>query len=166
MNAQHGNKNTEAPAPLVRSRPVFGRGRTAATLLAGPWEWRLALTSTGWFAVLPLLKRVMTLPQLATLMWSRESGDSRNLDREERATAIVRGLARCFGGNCLERSLVLYRVLSRAGADPLLVAGIGSSNGYLGHAWIKVEGRSLFEDEEPAETYSVFMRFGREGRLL
>lgn len=141
------------------------RLRTAARLLTGPWEWWLALRTIGWLTVLPLLKRLVPLPKLARFMWSRGSPEGRRPDREQRATAIVRGFSRSSGGNCLERSLILYRFLSRANADPTLVTGMGKSGGFIGHAWVEVEGRPLLETGQTLAPYVEVMRFGREGSL-
>jgi hypothetical protein len=59
-------------------------------------------------------------------------------------------------GNCLERSLVLYRYLSAVGADPQLVVGIrGGEEAVRGHAWVTVRGAPL---EEPPLTLEGLTR--------
>ncbi len=142
------------------------RLQTAARLLTGPWEWWLAVKTVGWLTVLPLLKRFVSLPRLARFMWSRGSSQGRRPEREQRAIAIVRGLSRSSGGNCLDRSLILYRFLSRANADPALVAGTGKSGDFVGHAWVEVEGRPLLENRQTLAQYVEMMRYGREGTRM
>ncbi len=144
---------------------VPNRLRTAAGLLTGPREWWLALQTIGWLIVLPLLKRLVPLPRLARFMWSRGSPEGRRPDGERSATEIVRGFSRSSGGNCLERSLILYRFLSRENADPALVTGVGRAEGFIGHAWVEVEGRALLETDQTLAPYVEIMRFGQEGSL-
>mgnify|MGYP006206049395 CR=1 FL=1 len=49
-------------------------------------------------------------------------------------------------GDCLQLALVLYRELSRAGDNPVLVVGLRQDAGRtLGHAWVEVEGVPIVE---------------------
>ena len=157
--------NVRPMADLLSMIALPNRLRTAARLLTGPSAWWLALRTVWWLAVLPILKRVLPLPRLAHLMWSGGSADCRQPDREELTVAIVRGFSRSSGGNCLERSLVLYRFLSRANANPELVAGMSKPEDFIGHAWVEVEGRPLLETPEAVAPYVEVMRFGVGGRL-
>jgi hypothetical protein len=64
--------------------------------------------------------------------------------------------------NCLERSLVLYRVLSRAGAQPALILGARrDAPSVAGHAWIEVDGAPVCEPER--EAYAPIVAFGARG---
>jgi len=139
------------------------RVRTAARNLHGAWEWGVALRGIGWLTALPVLKHVMPLPTLTRLMWRGGKGRRRQRRREQRAAAIVGGLSRRAGGNCLERSLLLYRVLSRLNADPVLVAGMGKSGDFIGHAWVEVEGETLLESPQSLAPYVEVVRFGADG---
>jgi hypothetical protein len=63
--------------------------------------------------------------------------------------------------------LLLYRVLSRAGADPTLVVGFQRVNDrILGHAWVRVDGRTLIEPEPDLVRFSPAFGFGARGALL
>lgn len=139
------------------------RVRTAARNLRGATEWGIALRGIGWLAVLPFLKRAVPLPTLTRLMWSQGTGRRRQRQRERRTVAIVSGLSRRAGGNCLERSLVLYRFLSRLNADPVLVAGMGKSGEFIGHAWVEVDGQPLLESPQSLAAYVEVVRFGVDG---
>jgi len=123
----------------------------------------LALTGAGWLAVLRVLKHALPLPSLTRLMWHRATGLDRHLQREQRTVAIVRGLSRRTGGNCLERSLVLYRFMSRLNAAPELVAGMGKSREVIGHAWVEVGGQPLLESPQSLAAYVEVVRFGVDG---
>ena len=67
--------------------------------------------------------------------------------------------------NCLERSLLAYRFLSRAGADPRLVVGVGNVDGKMaGHAWVTVNGVPVHEPAETVDRFALLIEFGRDGR--
>jgi hypothetical protein len=69
--------------------------------------------------------------------------------------------------DCLQRSLLLYRVLSHVGADPTLVVGFKRTNGRIrGHAWVTVHGHTLVEPEAQLLEFSPALRFGLRGELL
>ena len=69
--------------------------------------------------------------------------------------------------DCLHRSLLLYRVLSRAGADPRLVIGFQRMNGrILGHAWVIVDGHAVIEPEVDLLRFSPVLGFGLKGAPL
>ena len=92
----------------------------------------------------------------------------RDPEREERTIGVVARLSRASGGNCLARSLVLYRYLSRADADPRLVVGMAKPDEYLGHVWVTVDGRPLLETPETLRGYEEVTTFGDqrpEGRV-
>jgi hypothetical protein len=76
---------------------------------------------------------------------------------------VVRRLCRTSGGNCLERSLILYRYLARANADPRLVVGMGKPDEFLGHVWVTVDGRPLLDTPETLRAYTEVVRFGGGG---
>ena len=112
---------------------------------------------------LPLLKRTLPLPRLVRLMWLPARASERHLERERRTARVIRGLCRTSGGNCLERSLILYRYLARANADPHLVVGIGKPGGFLGHVWVTVDGQPLLDSPETLREYTEVVRFGAGG---
>src|SRR5262245_48657412 len=100
------------------------------------------------FLLLGLLKHLVPLRWLARWAWCVPSGP-RDREAERRTIARVVRLSRLIGQldrGCLQRSLLLYRVLSRAGADPALVVGFGRMDGRTrGHAWVVVDGEALTE---------------------
>ena len=87
-----------------------------------------------------------------------ESGVPVSLQDIGRVTqAVVRRLP--WSPNCLERSLVLVRVIRRHSHDePMLRLGVRRSNGGLEfHAWVEVDGRVA---EDSAEIGQTFIPFG------
>jgi hypothetical protein len=145
----------------------LARGASVAAVAPGD-GWLLA-RMLAWRTVLPILKRRVPLARLTRLMWQEPRARARP-DQAERIPDLVervyRGLRAGPEGSCLERSLLTYRFLSRAGADPRLVVGIrGPSGSVVGHAWVVVDGEALFEPTPPAGEYASFFSFGRGGAI-
>lgn len=140
----------------------MSRACALARLLASPRDAWLAARALGWLCVLPVLKRTLALERLVRLMWLAPSGSARDPGHERRTIGIVARLSRTSGGNCLERSLVLYRYLARANADPRLVVGMARPDEYLGHVWVTVDGQPLLETPETLGGYADVVTF-RDG---
>jgi transglutaminase superfamily protein len=139
------------------------RERSLKRLLASQRDAWLAARALVWLCALPVLKRTLALERLVRLMWLAPGGNARDSGRERRTIRIVARLARTSGGNCLERSLVLYRYLARANADPHLVVGMARPDEYLGHVWVTVDGQPLLETPETLGGYTEVVTF-RAGR--
>jgi hypothetical protein len=139
------------------------RARALAGLLRSPRDALLAARAFGWLCVLPLLKRKLPLAGLVRLMWLPPRGTARDPAREQRTIRVVARLYRASEGNCLERSLVLYRYLARANANPHLVIGMAKPDRYLGHVWVTVDGQRLLETPETLGYYTEVVSFGRGG---
>jgi hypothetical protein len=120
------------------------------------------------YIVFGMLKHVLHVTTLARWAWC--SADPRHGGEAQRcATAALRVSTWFkFGDrNCLQRSLLLYRVLSHAGADPVLVIAFGrAGKGVQGHASVLVDRKLLFERGDIAASLQPVLRFGPEGRLL
>jgi hypothetical protein len=121
------------------------------------------------YLILGLLKHVVPLSWLARWAWCAPDGP-RDREAERRLAVRVFRLSQLIGlldRDCLHRSLLLYRVLSRAGADPRLVIGFQRMNGrILGHAWVIVEGHAVIEPEINLLRFSPALGFGFEGAPL
>lgn len=124
-----------------------------------------------WMLALPLLKRLLPLPRLASLMWVSTGSRARDRERER---VVLAAVARVYGRgaiprrhNCLERALVAYRFLSASGANPTLVIGVRAPDAApSGHAWVLVDGMPVLEDEQALAGMSPILLFGRRGRLV
>src|SRR5262249_58589276 len=121
------------------------------------------------YVLFGLLKHVVPLRWLVRWAWCPPHGP-RDLEGERRLAARVCRLSRLTGlpdRDCLQRSLLLYRVLSYVGAEPTLIIGFQRTNGRLrGHAWVTVDGRSVVEPETELVGFSPALRFGLRGELL
>jgi hypothetical protein len=120
-----------------------------------------------WSLAVPVLKRAVSLPSLARLMWSSGIGP-RDLAKESAIVRLTwwtsRVQPRRFPDNCLERSLVAYRFLARAGARPRLVTGVGRDGAELvGHVWVTVDGEPVHDRVESLRAYKTLVEFGEHG---
>src|SRR5262245_60638268 len=115
------------------------------------------------YVLLGLLKHFVPVKWLAWWAWTSPAG-TRNREAERRLTASIIRLSQLISlrdRDCLQRSLLLYRVLSRASADPTLVVGFHRTNDrILGHAWVVVDGESIIEPETDLCPVPVTHRVG------
>jgi hypothetical protein len=130
---------------------------------------RLTLRLFAWRIALPLLKRVVPVSPLARLMWMAPAvggGAHTRLERIALLTQMVNtGGWVLVSPNCLERSLMLYRLLSEADANPTLVIGARPDGAALAaHAWIEMDGAALWEAD--VNRYSRIVAFGAGGRPI
>jgi hypothetical protein len=100
---------------------------------------------------------------LAEWLWASPSARlaaTQRHDRVELIKSFVRkGGRQLVSGNCLDRSLMLLAVLSRADANPILVLGARKGETSLaGHAWVELDGEPIFDAE--AKSYIPVVAFG------
>jgi hypothetical protein len=121
------------------------------------------------YVLLGLLKHLVPLRSLAKWTWCEKAGP-RDPVAERRLTANVLRLSkllRIADRDCLQRSLLLYRLLSAVGADPELVVGFREQDGkIIGHAWVLVDDVSIVEPESDLVRFAPVLRFGARGVLL
>jgi hypothetical protein len=95
--------------------------------------------------------------------------NSRDCIAEQYLVASVQRLSELIGlpdRDCLQRSLLLYRLLSRSGAAPKLMIGFRQTEGkVLGHAWVTVDGQPIMEDVTLLP-FSPAFGFGQRGAFL
>jgi hypothetical protein len=111
---------------------------------------------------------MVPLQRLVRLAWCPPAC-RRDHEAERRLLASVLRLSQLVGlfdRDCLQRSLLVYRLLSRSGADPHLFIGFRRKDGrLLGHAWVIVEGNAIFESEADLLTFSPAISFAMRGRF-
>ncbi len=151
------------PSLIIYAR----RLRTVAALITSPLDMWLGIRMFAWSLVLPGLKFVVPLPLLARLMWSRGRSEPRP-GQEEKVVVLARGISRVrplpHRDNCLEKSLLMYRFLSRLNADPRLVTGVRrGEEGVVGHVWVTVAGEPVGESPAELEQYAPVAVFGAGG---
>ena len=151
--------------------PRIGRRlRVLAACIEGPADAWLALRMLAWRLLLPVLKRVLPLPRLVRLMWWSGEPRPATLEGQKRIATLASGLsgpARISAlDNCLERSLLVYRFLSKAGAEPELVVGFARRGGAVqGHAWVNLDDQGLFGEDGSLGEFETTLCFGRDGAI-
>ena len=79
-------------------------------------------------------------------------------------------LARFAGAadrQCLRRSLLLYREMSRLGANPALNVGFRKRGATTeGHAWVVVDNQPIAEADWSSAGFEVAFCFGAQGRVV
>jgi hypothetical protein len=137
-----------------------------------PWLRRLRTGRTigrllPIYATYAVLKRVVPLPRLAKRAW-QQPRQPRDRVAERHVIAAVTRLRQWVGrdADCLQSSLLLYRELSRLGADPVLAVGFRRQvNRLEGHAWVSIDGRVLLE-AAPEDPFTAALHFGHGGTLM
>ena len=145
-----------APKQSLPDGSAYGAG-TAATA-------SLVIRMGTWSLVLPALKHLVPLPSLVRLM----ARDPRGVRSPARERLVARVAGRLYRrrqpGTCLERSLLAYRYLSRANADPRLVIGVRRNDrSVIGHAWVLVDGSPLYESAETLDSFVPVVAFSSDG---
>jgi hypothetical protein len=122
------------------------------------------------FVVLGIAKHVVRIDRLARWAWQTPGPTPREPRDARRLVSLVLRLGALAGQpdrDCLQRSLLLYRELSRAGADPRLHVAFRRENVRLvGHAWVECAGRPVTTESIAPAAFDVTWIFGPDGRLL
>lgn len=154
---------------------MFRRARRHASSLhksvSTPSDAWLLVRVLGWSLVLPIAKRTLPLPRLVRLMRARRHAPQRDAEREATIVTIAAWVFRTrppgARDNCLERGLVAYRYLSRAGAGPDLVVGIArGAGGAHGHVWVTVDGRAVHDSQAVLAPFEPILAFASDGTLI
>ena len=152
-------------------RRLAGRIRDLRRCIRSPSDAWLAGRMALWRLAVPLLKWLLPLPRLARLMWATRGRQERDPAREQRIVALSETLCGPHGGrildNCLERSLVSYRFLSQAGAEPELTFGVArdKNDPVRGHAWLTLDGQPVHDSLASLEKFEELGTFGAAGAL-
>ena len=120
-----------------------------------------------WAALLRVLKHVVPLATLVRMMHARPSRVAPGLtDDIERYLQTSGRFPRRPPGNCLERSLGVYRLLCQAGASPELLVGMRRlpSHPIEGHVWVRAAGRPIGETAASLHEFQLTASFDENGR--
>jgi transglutaminase superfamily protein len=153
---------------VSRTRRHVERLRGSVGRPADAW---LLVRIVGWSLVLPVAKSVIPLPRLTRLMRADAGSSRRDAEQEQTVTALTAWVFKTrppgSRDNCLERALVTYRYLCRAGADPELVVGMArDEEGVHGHAWVTVDGFPVHDTIAELARFEPMLRFGSDGRMV
>jgi hypothetical protein len=123
----------------------------------------------AWALVLPALARLLPLPSLVRRLWHEKASEHQER-RAERVLALARaiyGRRRPLRDNCLFRSLLTYRFLAEASADPRLVVGVRRcGSGIDGHVWVMLRERPVHENSASLAEFRPVLIFGPLGRSV
>jgi Transglutaminase-like superfamily len=149
-------------------RSVRRRFRTLRAHVRSPSDALLALRLFGWRVALAPLKRTVPVPKLVRLMASSPGHPPRDTDRIVELVDWIYAPRRDVDlGNCLDRSLVLYRFLSRDEPGRRLVLGIRQESGALeGHAWVTAGDRAIGVTSGSGGDFVPLATFDAEGRRV
>jgi hypothetical protein len=117
-----------------------------------------------WALALPVLKHRMPIPRLVDRMGVSRSGPfdpAREQIVRQASWWASRVQVGRYPDNCLERSLLAYRYLTLAGADPRVVLGIGGGGEDIsGHAWVTLDGHPVHDPPESLDRYRRLIELG------
>lgn len=153
---------------MSRSRTHLTRLRSAVRRPADAW---LLAQILGWSLVLPVAKSLVSVPRLTQLMRTDPRARSRDPEWEETVVALTAWVFKTRPSNsrdnCLERALVTFRYLCRAGAQPEFVMGVGrGGEGVHGHAWVTVDGRPVHDKPAALAPFHPILRFKSDGTMV
>jgi hypothetical protein len=139
-----------------------------------PLRWRNACTIgrlVPLYVTLGVLERMRPLSSVVAWAWRPPRSLTRDRAEEQRVAACVIRLcraARAVDRRCLRRSLLLYRELSRLGANPSLCVGFRRNGDRTveGHAWVVVNDEPIAEAVRPGAQFETTCCFGPGGRVL
>jgi hypothetical protein len=128
----------------------------------------LAIRMVFWRIAIRSLKGRLPLSRLVHLMHTAPGSPRRRAAREARVVSISHRL--CSGrlgeGSCLERSLLTYRFLAQAGADPRLVIAVRRGGKSLEwHAWVTRDRQPVHESEDSLSSYLPVVIFDARGAV-
>lgn len=133
-----------------------------------PDDLLLALRMLGWRLILRPLKRFVPLSRLVPLVCRPRATESRRLGREARVLTLADRLCRgrLARGTCLERSLLSYRFLTEAGANPKLIIAVRREvDSFQWHAWVTRDGQPVHERAESLQAYIPVVVFDGQGSV-
>ena len=120
-----------------------------------------------WAAGLRVLKHVVPLTTLVRMMHARPGRLAPCVaDDIERYLHTSGRFPHRPPGNCLERSLGVYRLLCQAGASPELLVGMRHlpSRPIEGHVWVRAGGRPIGETAASLHEFQLTTSFDEFGR--
>ena len=122
----------------------------------------------GWRVLLAALKRTIPIETLVRWMATpgrRSTGDTRRI--VELVNWLYAPRRDRELGNCLDRSLVLYRFLSRNEPGTRLVLGMRRGSSELeGHAWVIAGDRAIGAAPADGGSFEPLATFAADGRRV
>ena len=142
--------------------------RALGTHIQSPSDALLVGRLLAWRLALPVLKRTVPIATLVRLMASPAGRSTRDTGRiVELVELIFTPRPNEDPGNCLDRSLVLYRFLSRNEPGTRLVLGMRSGSAELeGHAWVIAGDRAFGQTPAGGGGFEPVATFAADGSRI
>ena len=149
-------------------RSFRGRLRTLRKHVRSPSDALLVVRLLGWRVALAVLKRTVPIATLVRLMAAPGGRSTRDTRRIVELVDWLYAPRRDRDlGNCLDRSLVLYRFLSRNEPGTRLVLGMRRGSSELeGHAWVISGDRAIGETPASDSEFMTLASFAADGRRV
>jgi hypothetical protein len=149
-------------------RSFRGRLRTLRKHVRSPSDALLVLRLLGWRLALAPLKRTVPIATLVRLMATPDGSSTRDARRIVELVNWLYAPRRDRElGNCLDRSLVLYRFLSRNDPGTRLVLGMRRGSSELeGHAWVIAGDRAFGDIPTSGGGFVTLATFAADGRRV
>jgi Transglutaminase-like superfamily len=149
-------------------RSLRGRLRTLRKHVRSPSDALLVVRLLGWRVALAVLKRTVPIATLVRLMAAPGGRSTRDTRRIVELVDWLYAPRRDRDlGNCLDRSLVLYRFLSRNEPGTRLVLGMRRGSSELeGHAWVISGDRAIGETPASDSEFMTLASFAADGRRV
>ena len=148
--------------------PFRRRLRTLRRHVRSPSDALLVGRLLAWRLALPLLKRTVPIATLVRLMANPGGRSTRDTARiVDLVDLIYAPRGNQDPGNCLDRSLALYRFLSRNEPGTRLVLGMRRESSELeGHAWVIAGDRPYGQTPASGGGFETLATFAADGRRV
>jgi hypothetical protein len=116
----------------------------------------------AWYAIFAISRRLVPMPTLLTWAEGRPRRRRRAVSRAVLVGRVLRvsRLARARDRDCVPRSLLFYRELSRDGEAPTLMLGVRrAAAGVEGHAWVVANGAPIADAPAEIQTFTVIQEY-------
>jgi Transglutaminase-like superfamily len=152
----------------VDPRSFRGRLRTLRKHIRSPSDALLVLRLLAWRLALAPLKRAVPIATLVRLMATPGGRSTRDTRRIAELVSWLYAPRRNRDlGNCLDRSLVLYRFLSQNEPGTRLVLGMRRGSSELeGHAWVIAGDRAFGYTPASGGGFVTLATFAADGRRV
>ncbi|HYN80742.1 MAG TPA: lasso peptide biosynthesis B2 protein [Gemmatimonadaceae bacterium] len=147
---------------------MLRHARALRSCIHSPADAWLAARMAAWATVLPALKHALPLPRLVGLMRATPRRPLRQPDLEQRIVALAWWLhapLALVDRGCMQRSLLAYRFLGAAGAQPHLAVGVRKEGAAVkAHAWVSIDGAPAGDSQHEIAEFAPMLIFGPDGR--
>lgn len=135
----------------------------------GPGELWLLARMACLATFLPLFIRGLSLPRLVRLCDPGPVPEAEPPPDPQPIVDLADGLLRReigpFHTNCVNRSLLLFYFLGKAGYPTVIYFGISrQDDGLAGHCWLEHRGEPVAEGDDPKKAFEITYRYPAESQ--